>query len=129
MTSDSAIRVLVADNFDRFRDGLARHLARDPRFEVVGTAGCGESAATAVSEHRPDVAILDLDLPTHDALEVFERVGAIDPALGSAVMVVAAVPDVPRARETEAAIGGSVLNKARPRVELADAAAAHATAR
>lgn len=125
--TDAPIRVVVADDHERFREGLVRRLRRDPRFDVVATGTCGASAVVAITTHRPDVAVLDLRLPIRDALEVWERVRAVDVTLGRSIMVLTATPDDPRAIEVREAIEGAVRGKDATRGELADAIAAHDT--
>lgn len=119
----------MADDHERYRNGLVRRLKHDPRFDVVGVATCGQTAAGVITEHRPDVAVLDLRLPVRDALEVWERVRALDVALGASIMVLTATPDAPRAVEMRNVIEGPVVGKDLSRGHLADAIASHAATR
>jgi DNA-binding NarL/FixJ family response regulator len=57
------LRVLLVDDHEVVREGLAKGLDRDPRFTVVGTAGTGEEALKLAGQLSPDVAIIDLRLP------------------------------------------------------------------
>jgi len=59
----SPIRVLVADDHRLFRTGLARMLASDPRFEVVGEAKDGSDAIALTLDRKPDVVLMDLQMP------------------------------------------------------------------
>ena len=70
MTSRGAIRVLIADDHPIFREGLARVIARDARLEVVAAAESGDEAVARMVELRPDVAVLDLDMPGRDGFAV-----------------------------------------------------------
>ena len=56
------MRVVIAEDLALLRDGLER-LLRDSGFDVVAAVGDGEALLTAVEEHRPDVAIVDVRLP------------------------------------------------------------------
>jgi DNA-binding NarL/FixJ family response regulator len=56
------VRVVIAEDLALLRDGLER-LLRDSGCEVVAAVADGDALLAAVSEHRPDVAIIDVRLP------------------------------------------------------------------
>jgi DNA-binding NarL/FixJ family response regulator len=58
-----AIRVLLVDDNALFRDGVARILKSDGRFEVVGQASTGDEAVAIAAELKPDLVLLDLRMP------------------------------------------------------------------
>ena len=58
-----AIRVLLVDDNALFRDGVARILKSDGRFEVVGQASTGDEAVAVAAELNPDLVLLDLRMP------------------------------------------------------------------
>jgi DNA-binding NarL/FixJ family response regulator len=58
-----AIRVLLADDHPIFRSGLTAVLNGTAGIVVVAEAGDGEAALAAVRRLRPEVAVLDLDMP------------------------------------------------------------------
>ena len=62
MSDAEPIRVLVVDDHPMWRDGVARDLA-ESGFTVVGTAGDGEQALRVAAATRPQVVLLDLNLP------------------------------------------------------------------
>jgi len=64
--------VLIVDDHPAFRSA-ARALLEDAGFEVVGEAGDGSSAIAAVLELRPDIVLLDVQLPDLDGFAVGER--------------------------------------------------------
>ncbi|MBY0488503.1 MAG: response regulator transcription factor [Gemmatimonadaceae bacterium] len=66
-------RILLVDDHALVRRGLAVLLRMDSRFEVVGEAGSGEAALAAVEQLRPDVMVLDLNMPGIDGLETLRR--------------------------------------------------------
>jgi DNA-binding NarL/FixJ family response regulator len=64
------IRVLIADDFPLTRMGIASSLKRDPAIEVVGEAQDGVDALALAHELRPDVIVLDLQMPGIGGIEV-----------------------------------------------------------
>ena len=70
------IRVLVVDDQEMVRDGLAAILDASPDFDVVGTAGDGQGALTLAREHSPDVVVLDVRMPGMDGIEATRHIVA-----------------------------------------------------
>lgn len=73
------IRVLIIDDHPVVRDGLRLILDRRPDLEVVGDAGDGHSAVELAARVRPDVAIVDLDLPRLDGVRVIAELARVVP--------------------------------------------------
>ncbi|MGJ9411292.1 response regulator [Aeromicrobium sp. CF4.19] len=67
------IGVLVVDDQRLVRDGIKGLLALVDDVEVVGEAADGDAALAAVEEHRPDVVLLDLQMPGRDGIAVLEE--------------------------------------------------------
>jgi len=63
------IRVVIADDQPRCRDGLRALLATWPAVEVVGEAADGQEAVRLVEKCRPDVVLMDARMPGMDGLE------------------------------------------------------------
>jgi DNA-binding NarL/FixJ family response regulator len=57
------IRVMIADDDEDIRNLVATLVSRDPSLELAGAACDTVEAITLASEHQPDVALLDLDMP------------------------------------------------------------------
>jgi DNA-binding NarL/FixJ family response regulator len=64
------IRVLIADDHPVVRKGLRFSIEEDPGLTVVGEAPDGETALAMIKKLKPDVAILDIDMPKMDGLAV-----------------------------------------------------------
>jgi len=64
------IKVLIVDDHPLFRQGLRQLVEADSRFELVGEAGDGRSALQLIMEKKPDIAMLDVNLPIMSGLEV-----------------------------------------------------------
>ncbi|MFI6170138.1 DNA-binding response regulator [Nocardia sp. NPDC051052] len=62
------IRVLVADDMKLIRGALTNLLDQQPDLEVVAQVYCGRMIVSSALEHRPDIAVLDIDMPGLDGL-------------------------------------------------------------
>jgi CheY-like chemotaxis protein len=72
-------RVLIVDDNNAFR-AAARQLLERGGFIVVSEAESGTDAVEDAKTHRPDLALVDLQLPDFDGFEVAERLSRLDPA-------------------------------------------------
>jgi len=72
-------RVLIIDDNSAFR-AAARQLLERRGFVVAAEAGNGVEGLRAATEHTPDLAIVDVQLPDLDGFEVAERLRALDQA-------------------------------------------------
>jgi two-component system LytT family response regulator len=70
------IRVLVADDEPLARDGLATMVEKDPELELVAKCADGASTIAAIRQHRPDVALLDVQMPKRDGFGVLAELKA-----------------------------------------------------
>jgi DNA-binding NarL/FixJ family response regulator len=73
-------RILVIDDNTAFRDAVGRLLATDG-FTVVAEAGSGAGGIQQAKKHKPDLVILDVQLPDTDGFDVAEQLAGLDPAL------------------------------------------------
>lgn len=62
------IRILLADDQSLVRGALSALLGLEPDIEVVAEVGSGDQVLDAVLEHRPDVALLDVEMPGIDGI-------------------------------------------------------------
>jgi two-component system nitrate/nitrite response regulator NarL len=79
-SGDKRIRVVVVDDHTLFRGGIIALLAREPDFEVVGEAADGAEGIKTVARHKPDVVLLDLNMPGISGIEAMKAILAESPA-------------------------------------------------
>jgi DNA-binding NarL/FixJ family response regulator len=82
------IRVLVADDQEIVRTGLAMILDAQPGIEVVGQVADGRQAVARARELRPDVCLFDIRMPEMDGIEATRRLAGPDVADPMAVVVI-----------------------------------------
>jgi DNA-binding NarL/FixJ family response regulator len=84
--SEESTRVLVADDHSLFRYGLKAMLANAEGFEVVGEAATGEEVVEKVAQARPDIVLMDIQMPGINGIEATRRVLERDPSIGVVVV-------------------------------------------
>lgn len=75
-TEEQKIRVLIADDSQAVRDGLASILRAQPDIQVIGEATDGAEAARKAAELRPDLVLMDVEMPGSTGLEATRRIKA-----------------------------------------------------
>ncbi|PTX94646.1 DNA-binding response regulator [Opitutus sp. ER46] len=111
-----SIRVLVADDHVTVREGLVAIIGRQPDMTVVAEAANGREAVTLWARHRPDLTLLDLQMPLLDGVRALEEIRQLD-ANARAVMLTTFDTDADIARAIKAGARGYLLKDA-PREEL-----------
>ena len=107
------IRVVLADDHAVVRRGLAGLLESTDDLEVVGVARDGREAVELVREHRPDVAVMDLQMPVLDGVEATRAI--VDARTGTEVLVLTSFSDHARIDAAiEAGAVGYLLKDAEP---------------
>jgi DNA-binding NarL/FixJ family response regulator len=64
------IKVLIVDDHPLFRKGLRQVIEADQRFQLTGETGDGAAALAMIEEKKPQVAVLDINLPGMSGLEI-----------------------------------------------------------
>src|SRR5688572_19270797 len=80
------IRVLIVDDHAGYRRGLRAMLDLEPDMEPVGEAGDGREAAEMVEQSRPDIVLMDMNMPGVDGLEVTRKLTHSHPHLGVIIL-------------------------------------------
>ena len=76
MSDSRAVRVVIADDEAIIRLDL-KEILEDAGYEVVAETGRGDDAIELITEHQPDVAILDIKMPGIDGIEVARRISGV----------------------------------------------------
>ncbi|MEV4360720.1 response regulator transcription factor [Nonomuraea sp. NPDC049625] len=113
------IRVLLAEDLHLIRGALASLLRLEPDIEVVAEAADGDAVLPAALAHRPDVAVLDVQMPGIDGIEAAAALREQVPGCRLLVLTQLGRPEVLR-RALAAGVQGFMLKDAPP----ADLAAA-----
>ena len=107
------IRLAIVDDHAVVRAGLAQLVETMDEVELVGEAGDGEEAVALCAERRPDVVLMDLEMPRVDGIEATRRIRAAQPA--TAVVVLTSFSDRDRIlRAIDAGAAGYLLKDADP---------------
>jgi DNA-binding NarL/FixJ family response regulator len=111
------IRVVLVDDHLSFRQPLAFMLMREADITIIGQAGTVAEARTLLSE--ADIALIDLDLPDGEGVELIHDLRSINPR-AIALVLTASASKVALARAVEAGASG-VMHKSQPISEITDA--------
>lgn len=112
------IKVLVADDHPMLREGLASVLGREPDIDLIGEAQDGREAIDAYQRLKPDVVLMDLQMPGLDGLSAIKAIRAQDPEARIVVLTTYA-GDAQALRALRAGAAGYLL-KSSLRRELVD---------
>jgi two-component system response regulator DesR len=113
------IRVLLAEDQNMVRGALRALLELEDDLEVVAEVGRGDQVVAAAQEHRPDVALLDIEMPGGDGLEAARDLAAAVPGCRAVVLTTFGRPGFLR-RAMEVGAAGFLVKDA-PVADLARA--------
>jgi DNA-binding NarL/FixJ family response regulator len=107
------IQVILADDHAVVRAGIRQFLERAPDIHVIAEADDGEAARNLIIQHKPDVAVLDIQMPYASGIEVTRWIRANYREIG--VLVLTAYDDDPYVMAVlQAGANGYVLKTASP---------------
>jgi len=115
---DRVISVLMADDHALVRDGITFSLSREADMKIVGEASSGQEAVELFQVHRPDVTLLDLQMPGMSGLDALLAIRTISPT-ARVVIITTFAGDVQASRALKAGAAGYLL-KGTMRKELAE---------
>ena len=78
MTEELTIKVIVADDHAVVREGITRILATSDRIELVGEAETGDQAWLLIKDLTPDVALLDIRMPSMTGIDIIKAINSAD---------------------------------------------------
>jgi DNA-binding NarL/FixJ family response regulator len=84
--SPAKIRILIADDHTLVREGTRERLEREADFEVVGEAGDGEEAVRLTNDLKPNVALIDINMPNLNGIEATKRIKHDQPSTSVLVL-------------------------------------------
>lgn len=75
---EAEVKIIIADDHPIFRLGLKQTIERIPTFQTIAEAGDGNAALESIQKLNPDIAILDIDMPKKNGLEVLRELKDIE---------------------------------------------------
>lgn len=73
MNENKKIKIIIADDHPIFRKGLRKIIEADNEIEILGEAENGESALNKILDLKPDIALLDIDMPKLTGIQVLKE--------------------------------------------------------
>lgn len=74
------LRIVIVDDHQLFREGVKRILEMEEDFKVVGEGADGGEAALLAEEHKPDVLLMDINMPNINGVSAAENVISVSPS-------------------------------------------------
>jgi two-component system nitrate/nitrite response regulator NarL len=115
------ISAVVVDDHPFFRDGLARGLAQSGRIRVLGEAGGGREGLSLIAELKPDVAVVDYQMPDFDGLALLAA--AARDGLSTRILLLSAAIDGSIVYGALEAGAAGYISKDASRAEIVEAVA------
>ena len=110
------VRILLADDHPIVREGLRALLETQPNFEVIAECANGEEALRMTEKLKPDMLLLDLEMPVMDGVETIRRLRRLQPS--PRIIVFTAFDDDERIINAIQAGADGYLLKDAPREEV-----------
>ncbi len=96
MADDKKIKVLIVDDVAETRENIRKLLQFEPDVEVVGAAGTGREAVQIAGEIKPDVVLMDINMPDMDGITATEMIRRNDPTMQVVILSVQGDPNYMR---------------------------------
>ncbi|MEO8664759.1 MAG: response regulator transcription factor [Ignavibacteria bacterium] len=72
------IKIIIADDHPIFRNGLRQIIESESKITIIGEADNGSKALELINELKPDIAVLDIDMPKKTGLEILRELKVTD---------------------------------------------------
>lgn len=92
--TDGDVQIVVVDDHVLLREGVREILAAAPGFRVVGEAGTSAEAVELVGATRPDVVLLDVEIPGDPATVTVRRMAEVSPTSAILILSISDPPDL-----------------------------------
>jgi DNA-binding NarL/FixJ family response regulator len=112
----SQTRVLIVTHRGSLQNGLQALVMSIPQVDIIGQVDDGSQALAIIQEHRPDLVLLDTNLPNNEEWQVLERIKTLRPEIQCIVLA----DDVRQQQEATTLEADVVLLKGFPPAKLAE---------
>ena len=72
---ENKISIIIADDHPIFREGIEGIINKDKNYKIIASCGNGIEALEKIEELKPDIAILDIDMPKMNGLDIAKKLG------------------------------------------------------
>jgi len=104
-------KVLIVDDSFMMREIVKDIVSADSAFEIVGEAENGQECLDLAKEHKPDIILLDIEMPVMDGLEALKRLKLVSQAR---VLIISSVAQIGSSHATQAREFGAFDVVAKP---------------
>lgn len=106
MTHKCPITILIVDDHEIIRRGLKMRLAIEPDFAVVGEAASGQDALEQAKRLKPDIVLMDVNMPYMDGITATHRMNLVSP---NSAIILLSLADDDRMRQIALDAGASAF--------------------
>ena len=94
MAENKTIKIIIADDHPIFRNGLRKLIEEDSSIEIIGEAENGEAAMELITELKPMIAVLDIDMPKMSGIQVLKNLNNLKTEIKIIFLTVLASEDI-----------------------------------